>query len=56
MQGASSSSIPAEGQGLRHLASGAGRLHLPRTELSGCARQKLKEQKQAKQEPEAPSN
>jgi hypothetical protein len=41
MQGASSSSIPAAGEGLRHLASGAGRLHLSTTELFGCARQKL---------------
>jgi hypothetical protein len=42
MQGASSLSIPAQGEGLRHLASGTGRLHLSRTEPSGCARQKLK--------------
>jgi hypothetical protein len=42
LQGASSSSIPAEGEGLRHLASGVGRLHLAKTKLSGCAEQKLK--------------
>jgi hypothetical protein len=42
MQEASSSSIPAEGEGLKHLASGAGRLHLVRTILSACIRWKMK--------------
>jgi hypothetical protein len=41
LQGASSSSTTAD-RGLRHLASGVGRLHLARTKLSGCARQTLK--------------
>jgi hypothetical protein len=40
--GASSSSTPAEREGLRHLASGVSRLHLAKTKLSGCARWKLK--------------
>jgi hypothetical protein len=45
LQGASSYSTPAEGDGLRHPASGVGRLHLLRTKLSGYARRKLKKEK-----------
>jgi hypothetical protein len=41
LHGANSSSIPAEG-GLGRLASGAGRLHLVKTKLYGCTKQKLK--------------
>jgi hypothetical protein len=54
MQGASSSSITAEGEGLRHLASGVGKLHLARVKLSACAKQNLKKE-EAKQEPGSPS-
>jgi hypothetical protein len=42
LKGASSSSISAEGEDLRHLISRVGRLHLAKKKLSGCARQKLK--------------
>jgi hypothetical protein len=45
LQGASSYSTDAEGDGLRHPASGVARLHLSRTELSGCGRWKLKKEK-----------
>jgi hypothetical protein len=49
LQGVTSSSTPAEG-GLRHLASEAGRLHLARTNIYGCARWKLKKKARASQE------
>jgi hypothetical protein len=42
LQGASSSSIPTEGEGLEHLASGVGGSRLAKKTLSGCARRKLK--------------
>jgi hypothetical protein len=45
LPGASSSSIPEELEGLRHIASGDSRIHLAKTRLSGCARQKLKKAK-----------
>jgi hypothetical protein len=37
--------VLAEGEGLRHPASGVGRLHLAKTKLSGCDRWKLKKAK-----------
>jgi hypothetical protein len=45
LPGASGSSIPAEREGLRYIASGVSRIHLAKTRLSGCARRKLKKAK-----------
>jgi hypothetical protein len=45
LPGVSSSNIPAEGEGPRHLASGVSTLHRDKTRLSGCLRQKIKKDK-----------
>jgi hypothetical protein len=52
LQGTSTSSIPTAGEGLGHIVSGVGELHLVKKALSGCSRWKLKRQelRQAKQE------
>jgi hypothetical protein len=56
LQRASSSITPAEG-GLRHLASGVGRLHVLKTKLARLAGQKLeKQEQQAKLELGVPGN
>jgi hypothetical protein len=56
LQGASSSSRPAEEEDLQHVVSGVGRLHLAKTRLSECARRKLKRTGRAKEELGAHSN
>jgi hypothetical protein len=45
LQGVSTFGIPTAGEGLEHLVSGVGGLHLAKKALSGCARQKLKKAK-----------
>jgi hypothetical protein len=56
VQGASSSSTPAEGKGMRHLASGMGRLHLVMTKLPECATRKVKKARACRAGMGAPSN
>jgi hypothetical protein len=55
LQSASSCSTPAEGEGLRHLASGVCRLHLANIKLSGCDKWKLKKARASQAGTGAPS-
>jgi hypothetical protein len=41
LQGTSTSSIPTAGEGLGHIVSGVGELHLAKKALSGCPRRKI---------------